>query len=343
MTPHVGACSRRTLLAASAGLSLGLGLRLASAQEATPASDGEAAWSFVDGTGETITLPATPVNVVAALPLAAGLWDYGVRPVGIFGTPLRPDGTREVYTGDIDLERVVNISETYGELDLEKLIQLDPDLFVNDMWSTPPDVWGLDADGLAQLGSLTPVVQIRYVEQPVTETLKSLETLAGLLGADLNDPALVADKEAFEQASADLKAAIAEKPGLKVLVMSGTPEDGMFVSSPRQSADLLYFQELGLDMVEPETTTSMEYWEELSWEQAAKYPVDLLLVDSRQQWSASGEQLMEKVPTFATLPAAKAGQFAGWDIEYVPSYRGFTPILQRLTEAVRNADPDIVP
>ncbi|MCA9877535.1 MAG: ABC transporter substrate-binding protein, partial [Thermomicrobiales bacterium] len=342
MTPHVGLCSRRTLLAASAGLSLGLGLRLAVAQDATPATDGEAAWSFVDGMGETLTLPAMPENVVASLALAAALWDYGVRPVGIFGTPLGPDGTREVYAGDIDLDSVVNISETYGELDLEKLIQLDPDLFVNEMWSRPPDVWGLDPDGLAQLTTMTPVVQIRYVEQPVTETLKSLETLAGLLGADLNDPALVADKEAFEQASADLRAAIAAKPGLKVLVMSGTPEESMWISSPRQSADLLYFQELGLDMVEPETTTNMEYWEELSWEQAGKYPVDLFLIDSRQ-WSATGEQLVEKVPTFAALPAAKAGQFGGWDIEYVPSYKGFTPVLQRLTEVIRNADPDIVP
>lgn len=339
MTPRVSACSRRTMLAAGAGLTLGLGLRRVAAQEATPMA-GE--WTFVDGAGEAVTLPAMPENVVAYLPLAAALWDYGVRPAAIFGAAQRPDGTPEVYAGDVDLAQVINLGDTYGELDLEALIQLDPGLFVNDMWADPPDIWGLDDDGKAQLAAITPIVQIRYVEQPVTDTIASLETLAGLLGADLEDPEIVADKAAFEQASADLKAAIAAKPGLKVLVMSGTPEESMWISSPRQSADLLYFQELGLDMVEPETTTNMEYWEELSWEQAGKYPVDLFLIDSRQ-WSATGEQLVEKVPTFAALPAAKAGQFGGWDIEYVPSYKGFTPVLQRLTEVIRNADPDIVP
>ena len=255
---------------------------------------------------------------------------------------MREEGSREVSAGDIDLNTVVSIGDTYGELDLEKLIALDPDLFLNDMWANPPDIWGFDEAGVAQLQSITPIAQISYIEQPVTGVLASLETLAGLLGADLTNPEVVADKAAFAQASADLQAAIAEKPGLKVLVLSGTPETGLYISSPRQSADLIYCQELGLDMIEPESTTEFNYWEALSWEQAGKYPVDLFLIDARQG-SATGEQLVESVPTFASLPAAKAGQFGGWDIEYVPSYKGVTPILQRLTEVIRNADPAIVP
>jgi iron complex transport system substrate-binding protein len=340
MTRQSSTATRRAFLAASAGLTLtAAGARHTRAQDATPTM-GE--WTFVDGTGEAITLPARPERVVAYLPLAAALWDYGVRTAAIFGAARRPDGTPEVYAGDVDLDAVVNLGDTYGELDLEQLIQLSPDLFVNDMWADPPDIWGLDEDAKAKLASITPIVQIRYVEQPVTETIASLETLAGLLGADLAQPQSVADKAAFEQASAELRAAIAERPGLKVLVMSGTLEESLWISSPRQSADLLYFQELGLDMVEPESITENNYWEELSWEQAGKYPVDLFLIDSRQ-WSATGPQLIETVPAFAALPAAKAGQFGGWDIEYVPSYKGFTPVLQRLTEVIRSADADIVP
>lgn len=326
--------SRRRIIGGLSALALAGLPKHVAAQDVTPTA-GE--WTFVDGTGEAITLPVMPERVVAYLPLAAALWDYGVRPVGIFGTAARPDGTPEVYAGDVDLESVVNLGETYGELDLEGLIQLDPDLFVNDMWADPPDIWGLDDGAKAQLADITPIVQIRYVEQPVTETIANLETLAELLGADLSDPGIVADKAAFAAASAELEQAIAEKPGLKVLVMSGTPEESLYISSPRQSADLLYFQELGLDMVEPESTTDFNYWEELSWEQAGKYPADLFLIDTRQ-WSATGEQLVEKVPTFAALPAARAGQFGGWDIEYVPSYKGFTPVLQRLTEVIRNTE-----
>jgi iron complex transport system substrate-binding protein len=339
MRQLTSAATRRGFLASSAGMALAAaGFRRAAAQDATPDTDD---WTFVDGTGEAITLPVRPERVIAYVPLAAALWDYGVQPAGIFGTARRPDGSPEVYAGNLDLNTIVNVGGTYGELDLEAVIQLDPDLFVNDMWADPPDIFGLDSDSQAQLAAITPIVQIRFVEQPVTETIASLETLAGLLGADLEAPEIVADKAAFEQASTDLKAAIAEKPGLRVLVMSGTPEESMWISSPRQSADLLYFQELGLEMVEPETTTEFNYWEELSWEQAGKYPVDLFLIDSRQ-WSSTGEHLVETVPTFASLPAAKAGQFGGWDIEYVPSYKGFTPVLRRLTEVIRNADPDIV-
>ncbi|MFT4036905.1 MAG: ABC transporter substrate-binding protein [Thermomicrobiales bacterium] len=327
-------CSRRALLAAGAALALATRLRPAAAQDATPAAG---AWTFVDGNNETITLPAMPERVVAYVGEAAALWDYGVSVVGIFGQPLRDDGSREIYAGDLELEGLVNVGEVYGELDMEKLIELKPDLFVNDMWSHPPDIFGLDAAGEEQLKSITAVIQILAIEQPVTDTIASLETLAGLLGADLESPQVVADKAAFEAASAELKAAIAEKPGLKALTMSGSADRSMWVSSARQSADLIYFSELGLDLVEPETTTDFNYWEELSWEQAGKYPVDLFLIDSRQQ-SATGEQLAASVPTFASLPAAKAGQFGGWDIEYVPSYKGFTPVLQRLTEVIRNTE-----
>ena len=144
---------------------------------------------------------------------------------------------------------------------------------------------------------------------------------------------------AFEAAVADLQAAIEEKPGLKVLFMSGTPEESLYVANPLQSADMTLYQSLGLDIVVPEVPAE-EYWEELSWEQAGKYAVDLFLIDSRQ-WSNTGEQLMA-IPTFAAQPAAKAGQFGAWDIEYVPSYQGFTPVIEKLTEVIRGANPDIV-
>jgi iron complex transport system substrate-binding protein len=124
-----------------------------------------------------------------------------------------------------------------------------------------------------------------------------------------------------------------------VAFISGTAEGSYWVGNPSIFADLLYFKELGLDIVQPDITG--EYFEELSWEQASKYAADLLLVDARQ-WSATGEQLKEQVPTFAALPAAKADAFGSWKTEYVPSYAGFTPILEELAETIRAADPDVV-
>ncbi len=60
-------------------------------------SDGE--WNFTDDSGKTITLPQRPERVVSYVPIAASLWDFGVHPVGVFGTTVRPDGTPEITSG----------------------------------------------------------------------------------------------------------------------------------------------------------------------------------------------------------------------------------------------------
>jgi iron complex transport system substrate-binding protein len=332
--------SRRQALAAASVIALLPTRALAAWQDAgTPAaSDADGEWTFTDDAGVTITLPQRPGRVVAYLPLAASLWEFGVRPVGVYGTTRRPDGTPEVYAGDVDLDAVEAIGETYGELDLEKLVALQPDLIVNDMWNTPPDVWGLQPETIQQVNQIAPIANVRFVERPVTETIGSVEKLASALGADLTAPEVVAAKEAFTRASDDLEAAIAEKPGLTTLFISATPEGSFWVGNPMQFSDLMYFQELGLDVVQPDVTT--DFFEELSWEQAARYPADLILIDARSG-SSTAEQLME-VPTFATLPAAAAGQFGAWQTEYVPSYVAFTAVMEDLAETIRGARADIV-
>ena len=332
------AVSRRQFLAASgvAAVTL-LGVRRqAWAQDATPAG-GE--WTYTDDVGTTVTRATPPERIVAYLAIASALWDYGLRPVGVYGTTLRPDGTPEVFVGNLDLDAVEKLGETYGELDIEKLVTLKPDIIINDRWYDAMDLWGLEPDRAAQVAQLAPIAEIKYTERPVTDTLESVVTLAVALGADPESPEIVESRQAFEAAVADLKAAIEEKPGLKVLFMSGTPEQSLYIANPLQSADMTLYQSLGLDIVVPEVPAE-EYWEELSWEQAGKYAVDLFLIDSRQ-WSNTGEQLMA-IPTFAAQPAAKAGQFGAWDIEYVPSYQGFTPVIEKLTEVIRASDPDIV-
>jgi len=308
----------------------------AAAQGATP----EAGWSSTDDAGITISLPEAPQRVVAYLDLAAALDDFGAKPVGYFGQPLRPDGSRETIAGDMELEGMVSAGPDYGAFDIEALVAEDIDLIVTDMWETPPTFWGLEEGAVEQINAVAPILNLWFVGQPVTDTIERVRELAVALGAAPDDPQVVADREAFLAAEADLKDAIAAKPGLKVAFASGTPDEAFYIGNPNVNADLMYYASLGLDIVAPQDQES--FFEELSWEEAGRYPVDLLVMDDRQ-WSSTPAELIAQVPTFAALPAAKAGAYGPWASEWVPSYPGMTPVLERLAELIRNADPDIVP
>jgi iron complex transport system substrate-binding protein len=235
---------------------------------------------------------------------------------------------------------MVSVAPDYGAFDIEALVTNDIDLIVTDMWEDPPTFWGVEPDAIEQIEAVSPILNLWFIGQPVTKTIERVGELAVALGADADDPQVVADREAFLAAEADLKAAIAEKPGLKVAFASGTPDEAFYIGNPTANADLMYYASLGLDIVAPEDQSS--FFEELSWEEAGRYPVDLLIMDDRQ-WSAQPDELIAQVPTFAALPAVKAGAYGPWTSEWVPSYPGMTPVLEGLAELIRNADPEIVP
>lgn len=300
--------------------------------DATP-TGGE--WSFTDDAGTTITRDEIPSRIVAYVPLAAALWDFGIRPIGVYGATHKPDGTPEVFTGTMDFEGVTELGAEYGALDLEALVALQPDLLVNDMWADPPDIWGLEPDILAQVATIAPIAQIKFVDRPISDTIASVEALSGALGADLESDEVMAARAAFDEAAESVRVAAAENPGLTVLFASGTQEEAFYIANPSVNADLMYFKDLGVNVVQPDNADG--YWEELSWEQAAKYDADLILLDARQ-YSSTGEELKAAIPTFASLSAAKADQFGPWATEYVPSFAGFAPVLNALAEAIRGAE-----
>lgn len=301
------------------------------------ATEAAGEWTFTDDRGVTITLPKRPERVVPYLPIAAALWDFGVHSVGVYGTTQAADGTPEIFVGDIDLDAVESLGEVYGEMDLEALVALQPDLVLFDIYGAF-DLWGLPADAVEQVEAIAPIAGISYVERPITETIGRIEELAGLLGADLEAPEVVAARERFDQASADVEAATAEKPELTSIFSAGWT-DNFYVANPVFWADLIYFHELGLDIVVPEIDPS-ELWETLSWEQASKYQVDLILNDARAA-ALSPEQLAA-YPTWMAQPAVKAGQVGEWYTEFVASYAGFATVLESLADTIQNSRADVV-
>jgi iron complex transport system substrate-binding protein len=98
----------------------------------------------------------------------------------------------------------------------------------------------------------------------------------------------------------------------------------------------MYFRELGLDIVQPPVAT---FYENLSWEQANRYPADLILTDQRQG-RLTHEELLKK-ELWRSLPAVQANQVGIWAWRTY-SHLSYTKALQDLTAMVKNSRADIV-
>jgi len=326
--------TRRSLIGTSIGL--GAGLSLAGrglAQSASPAASpvgGE--WSFTDDKGVTVTLPATPQRVVIDVNAAAPLWDYGVRPVGVFGWNASYDGDFGLAGGNIDPAQVEVVGDVTEPIDVEALIGLDPDLIVTLTFipDDPNDYWSLAADGpLDQVRQVAPLVAISDIE-PSDVTVARFAELAAALGADLETDELVAANQAWHDAEAAFSAALAAKPEISVLFVAGSA-DTIYVANPQVAAALQYFRALGLTIPDVEITPENgNYWEYASLEDIGKYQTDILFSSYR---GLPIDELVA-IPTVATLPAVANDQVFTWNQDTINSPQGLTSILGDLTAAI---------
>ena len=239
----------------------------------------------------------------AALDNATGPVDYQPVAAKIIELASSAEGGRAASRNAREwLVKEIEVKTKDGRLDARNAYALEKDIGELVAGKVTSDKGSLRlAAGLAnevkkvlsqQIEAVAPILNLWFINQPVTQTIERVGELAVALGADPEDPQVVADREAFLAAETGLKAAIAAKPGLKVAFASGTPDDAFYIGNPNVNADLIYFASLGLDIVAPEDQSS--FFEKLSWEEAGRYPVDLLIMDDRQ-WSSTPEELIAKV------------------------------------------------
>jgi iron complex transport system substrate-binding protein len=334
--------SRRQILGAA--LALGLGGHRALAQ-VTPevisplpvelpngGLQPDGTWAFTDDLGVTVTADQAPTKVVSHIGMAAALYDFGFEVIGYYNPATDADGKPLQIAGDLPLDRLTHIGD-FAEIDIELLISLGADLFVGQNYGVETGgMWPFDDAVLAKIKQAVPVLSFAYGDDvTVDRNIVSIENLAIALGADATSGA--ADRDAFLTATADLKAAIAEKPDLTALFMSGS-DTGFWVESAG-GADTRYYRTLGMSIY-PELATG-----EVSWEALLDYEADIIFVDDRAPNWWTPEQISEAVPTWDFHPAVKAGQVAPWRAQFISSYKGFTPVLTEVTEWVRKADDTI--
>ncbi|MDL4817977.1 ABC transporter substrate-binding protein [Actinomadura opuntiae] len=329
--------TRRGLLGAGGTVALGA---LISACGGSGDGNGEAspsggAWTFTDDRGTAVRLKARPQRVVGYVGALAALYDFGVdkQLVGVYGPTKLKDGKPDPQAGDLPVDRLTIIGNAYGEFNIEKYASLRPELLVDNMF-VQNELFYVPAESKEKIYALAPQAAISTGAVALPKPIERTAALAAALGADLKSAKVTAAKARFDKAVESLRAAAKANAGLKVLAASASP-DLFYASSPAKNTDLIYFKELGVDLVVPDKLGQDGYFESLSWENADKYKADVIMLDSRTQ--ALQPKDLGSRPSWKDLPAVKAGQVVPWQPEPRFSYEGCAPIIEALAATIRSA------
>lgn len=331
--------SRRAMLggmAAVSGVAV-LGHQV-SAQDASPAASPVAGeWIYTDVLGTTISLPESPVRIVANIVTAAALWDLGIKPVGVFDWTVSnyPDGNHVAW-GNIPAGDVVNVGNADGNIEPEVLLTLDPDIVLTQTFdpTDPAQTNGVPPELLDQINAIAPVAVVTDMDQTNVLVDRMVE-LGASLGADLDAPEVVAAKEAYEAKVAEFQQVATEKADLTNLFVNFDTAL-IYVGGPQGVSELKWLTELGLTFANAEAEMATEFWEELSAEQAGLYPADVLYSDVYSVLLTAED--LAGVPIFAALPAVEAGQVGLWNRDFPVSYAGAIRFLETILETFRTAE-----
>ncbi|MEZ0109545.1 iron complex transport system substrate-binding protein [Catenulispora sp. EB89] len=337
--PSVSPLSRRGVLAGVGGGALAAVLAACgSGSSSGPRSSGQSGpsgpWSFTDDRKTTVKLSSAPTRVVAFTGTAAALVDFGLdqQIVGVFGETTQPDGKPTAQAGDLDVGKVTVLGNAWGEFNVEKYAALNPQLLVTHMYE-PGALWYVPNESKDQIAKLAPSVAINVARASLPTPIQRYADLAQSLGADLNAKKVTDGKARFQAAAETLRSAAKAAGGLKVLAASGNPTV-FYASNPKIASDLMYFAELGVELIVPTKLDTGDYFESLSWENADKYAADLILLDSRS--TALQPKALASKPSWNALPAVKAGQVTPWDAVPRFSWAGAAPLLENLAKAIQN-------
>ena len=320
----------RGLAVASAPLILGACGERNDGRPARAAAGSSGPWKFTDDRGVEVSLDAPPQRIVAHEYALAALWDYGVRPVGTYGSVSIDE---QPIFADLDLEGIVSVGEVWGEVNLESLVALRPDLIISTYWPSEKLLGGVKDDKLeTKMEALAPFVGID-AQVPATRTIERFEALAQALGSDLEAPETKAIRADFDRAVANFQAAVEAKPGLRAMAVYADPE-ALYVGKTADYSDLREYEVWGLDVVSGDSPDP--YWEIVSWENADKYAADLILYDARATAPSLDE--LAAIPVWNDLPAVRANQLAPWHMEEEVSYRLFGGHIEEITAVIERSE-----
>ncbi|MCA9832793.1 MAG: ABC transporter substrate-binding protein [Thermomicrobiales bacterium] len=315
--------ARRTFVIGATGAAA-LMSQLGSAQN----TEGE--WSFTDDKGITVTLDTPPEVILMDLNVAAPLWDFGIKPDGLFGWSINADGSLGPAGGNVDgtdIPRVGNVNEPFQ---LEPAVNIGPDLILTLTWApeVPGEYWSIEPELVEPTLKIAPIIALSGTGRADVNLLRFAE-LAGALGAELDSEEMIQAKADYEKALAEFTETVAKTDLVALFVYLALDET--YIVNPPDWGDLNMFTNLGLTIVTPDVEQGI-YFHEISNEVAGNYPADIIFVSTHDGRLTDEE--IKAMPGWKLHPAVAAGQIFDWNQDFIQSYQGLTAALSNVTDAI---------
>ncbi|MFJ8750164.1 ABC transporter substrate-binding protein [Streptomyces sp. NPDC102441] len=286
----------------------------------------ESAWSFADDRGQLAVADRRPSRVLAYVQAGATLWDYGIRPEGIFGSGHDGAEPDRAKTGTLPLD-TVDYRGAGDDLDVDTLLRGRPDLAVAVSYGHG-QLYGLDPDTAKRLEERVPVVVIDVGQARTLDRVaeRFAELASALGGASVPDAAgeLHAARERLRTA--------ARAPGApRVVALSPAGPEQAYVARPQMWPELRVLAELGVGLVAPPDGAGAN-WATVGWEDAAALEPGIVLTDIR-----SNAVPLDGISVPAWQAAGQGARTVPWNPEPLCSPQAHARFLALVADAVEGA------
>ncbi|MFJ3704191.1 MULTISPECIES: ABC transporter substrate-binding protein [Streptomyces] len=287
----------------------------------------QSAWSFADDRGRLAVADRRPSRVLAYAQAGATLWDYGIRPEGIFGSGHDGAEPDRAKTGTLPLDSV-DYRGAGDDLDVDTLLRGRPDLVVAVSYGHG-QLYGLDPDTAKHLEESVPVVvidvgQVRTLDRVAERFAELARSLGGAPVADAADE--------LHAARERLRAAVRTAPGSpRVLALSPAGQEKAYAARPQMWPELRVLAELGVALVSPPDGAGVN-WATVDWEAAAALEPDVVLADIR-----SNAVPLDEVAAPAWEPARRHARTVPWNPEPLCSPQAHARFLVLVADALEEA------
>lgn len=287
----------------------------------------ERAWEFSDDRGHRATGRRVPCRVVAYVRAGAALWEYGIRPVAVYGSAHDSGaGPDTAKTGELDQDRVPYLGAGL-RVSPETLRALRPDVIV-DVTYDGKSPYALPESLAEAVGA--PVVALGVGgESSLAGIVGRFGELAAALGADIEG----AGRE-LEAAEQELREAVAGASGPTAVALSAAGLEQVHLAHPGTWPELRHLAGLGLSLVDPGPGPGVN-WLTTDWTHASTaLPAPaLVLADCRTH--ATRPSALGTLPAWQRFTARAT--VLPWNPELPPSPRACAHFLRTVTGALRAA------